>query len=441
MGSYLGPHPRPPHPPRKVPPPKEREIGMEVFFTSTPGVGGRIKVYPEDFVVEEIPRLPPPGDGKYVIARVESRGWETNALLKKFSAALSIPVGAIGFAGMKDKRAVTRQIMSFPCSIENVSGMNIRNVRVEVMYRSYSPIFRGNLEGNRFEVVVRDIADDIESVRKTAEEIENAGGFPNFFGVQRFGVVRPITHLVGKHILRGDMKKAVMTYIGNPIKGEDEEDYRARKFIEESMDFEEGLKIYPRRLVFERQMIEHLSKKKEDWQGALKKLPRNLSVMFVHAYQSYIFNRVLSMRLKMGIPVNEAIEGDIVITFENGDVQSRKGIKVKKSNIEKINRQIRKGNCFPSGIIAGYDSNFADGKMGEIERKVMEEEGINPEDFLVHDIPFLSSKGMRRIIISPLKRINWSMEKGMLKLSFSLSKGCYATSLLREFMKGDIKNY
>jgi len=64
--------------PLPSPPQQEKEIGMEVFFTRTPGVGGRIKVYPEDFVVEEISRLPPPGDGKYVIARVESRGWETN---------------------------------------------------------------------------------------------------------------------------------------------------------------------------------------------------------------------------------------------------------------------------------------------------------------------------------------------------------------------------
>ncbi|MCD6146474.1 MAG: tRNA pseudouridine(13) synthase TruD, partial [Thermoplasmata archaeon] len=141
------------------------------------------------------------------------------------------------------------------------------------------------------------------------------------------------------------------------------------------------------------------------------------------------------------IPINEAVEGDIIITFENGDVQSRKGIKVKKSNIEKINNQIRKGNCFPSGIIMGYDAEFAEGEMGEIERKVIEKEGITPEKFVVHDIPSLSSGGMRRIILSPLKRIRWEMGDSILKLSFSLPKGCYATCLLREFMKTEIKNY
>lgn len=423
------------------PPPQEKYIGMEVFFTSTPGVGGRIKVYPEDFLVEEIPVLPHPGDGKYVIARVEARGWEMNALLKKFSAILRIPVSAIGFAGMKDRRAVTRQIMSFPCPIDEVAKINLRNVRVEVLYRSYKPIFRGQLKGNKFDVVVRDVKDDVSSVKITAEEIENAGGFPNFFGVQRFGVMRPITHTVGKYILLGDMEKAVMTYVANPIEGEDESSYNARKFLEDNMDFAGALKMYPKRLIFERQMIEHLSRREGDWTGALKKLPKNLSVMFIHAYQSYLFNRILSMRLKRGIPINEAVEGDIIITFENGDVQSRKGIKVKKSNIEKINNQIRKGNCFPSGIIMGYDAEFAEGEMGEIERKVIEEEGITPEKFVVHDIPFLSSGGMRRIILSPLKRIRWEMGDSILKLSFSLPKGCYATCLLREFMKTEIKNY
>jgi len=81
------------------------------------------------------------------------------------------------------------------------------------------------------------VKEDEDSVKRTAEEIESAGGFPNFFGVQRFGIMRPITHTVGKYILLGDMEKAVMTYVANPIEGEDESSYNARKFLEDNMDF------------------------------------------------------------------------------------------------------------------------------------------------------------------------------------------------------------
>jgi len=423
------------------PPATEKEVGMEVFFTGTQGIGGRIKVEPEDFVVEEISTPPPPGDGKYTIARVEAKGWEMNALLKKMSSRLGIPVSAIGFAGMKDKRAITRQIMSFPCAMKDVSSVKLPGVNIDVLHKSRQKVFRGNLKGNRFDVLIRDTDGKKETVEKIYREIDRVGGFPNFFGIQRFGVIRPITHLVGKYIVLGDMKKAVMTYAANPIVGENEDSYMARKFLEETHDFSAALKIYPEKLTFERDMIYHLSKKEGDWKGALEKLPRNLSVMFVHAYQSYLFNRMLSMRLKMGLPINEAVEGDIIIDFKNGDVQSRNGKIVRKKNIDKVNRQIEKGNCFPSGAIIGYDTELADGVMGEIERRIIEEEGIEPEKFAIHEMPFLSSRGMRRIILSPVGGMKWNMVGKSLRVSFSLPRGCYATCLLREFMKADMQNY
>ncbi|MEA2053807.1 MAG: tRNA pseudouridine(13) synthase TruD [Candidatus Thermoplasmatota archaeon] len=423
------------------PPAQEKEIGMDVFFTKIPGLDGRIKVVPEDFVVEEISIFPPPGDGKHVIARVEAKGWEMNALLNRMAAKLGMPVNFIGFAGTKDKRAVTRQIMSFPCSIESVSNMKLPGVEIEVLYKSHRPVFRGGLKGNRFDVTIRDVEEDEITVERICREIEKSGGFPNFFGIQRFGIIRPVTHLVGKYIVLGDMKKAVMNYVANPIKGEEQSSYKAREFLEETMDFSEALKIYPKKLLFERRMIAYLSKNEEDWTGALKKLPKNLSSMFIHAYQSYLFNKILSMRLKEGIPINRAIEGDIVITLSKGEVQSRHGIEVTKNNLDKVNHQIEKGNCFPSGIIIGHNIRFANDIMGKIERKVLKEESVMPEKFIIPGMPFLSSQGIRRIILSPVRKIRWKMEDKTLRLSFSLLKGCYATCLLREFMKGDVQNY
>ncbi|MBC7129286.1 MAG: tRNA pseudouridine(13) synthase TruD [Thermoplasmatales archaeon] len=418
----------------------EKIIGIEVFLTKSPGIGGKIKMFPEDFIVEELPVYPKPGDGKFVIARVASCNWEANRLIEALASAAKISPNSIGYAGIKDRRAITVQIMSFPSEIENLRKVNLKDVKIDILYKSRERVYKGKLTGNYFHIIVRNIKGNHEDVEKIMNEILKIGGFPNFFGIQRFGIARPITHLVGKYIIKNEMKRAVMTYIGNPMQGEDEESYKARKFLEETEDFEKSLEIYPKKLIFERRIIKHLSENKDDWTGAILKLPKNLIKIFVHAYQSYLFNRILSERIKEGIPINRAIEGDIVIPFR-GEIQTYDGIIVTNENIEKINNQIEKGKCYPSAIIFGYDSLFAGKKMGEIEKRIIEEEEIKQEDFKVRHIPFLSCRGMRRIIFVPIKNLKWKVEENNLFIDFFLPKGCYATSLLREIMKGEVYDY
>ena len=416
----------------------EKEIGIEVFVTKARGIGGKIKKEPEDFIVEEVSIYPPPSNGRYVIARVKARNWEMNRLIEKLAYNLKISPNSIGYAGIKDKRAITTQIMSFPVSIERLKNVKIPDVEIEILYKSSKPVYSGKLIGNRFHIVVRDIEAGEEDVKKIMHEIEELALVPNFFGVQRFGIARPITHLVGKYILKNDFEKAVMTYIAHPIKGEDEESYEARKFLEETRDFEEALKLYPKKLVFERRIIEHLALHPNEWKEALLKLPKNLVRIFLHAYQSYLFNKILSRRIKKGLPLNEAVEGDIVIPWENEMViQSNEGIKVNKVNKEKINKQIKRRKCFPSAAIYGYDLLKAEGEMGEIEEEIAREEGISEEEFKMPHMPEFACKGMRRVIAVPLKNIKWKFHGKNLYLSFFLPKGCYATSLLREIMKAE----
>ncbi len=415
------------------------------FFSSMDGIGGKIKSVAEDFIVEEIPLslFPPRQKGKFTIATVTAKNWETNGLINELAKNLGISRRKIGFAGTKDKKAITTQLMSFPVPLEKVEKINIRRVKIENCYRSDQPIRIGDLEGNRFTIIIREISlsrDEIEKrIKKVVDEILLMKGFPNFFGVQRFGTSRPITHLVGKFIVKGEMEKAVMCYMANPIEGEGNEAYKTREFLEESMDFDKALKIYPRYLSFERTMISHLARKQGDWIGALHRLPKNLLLMFIHAYQSYLFNEILSERLEH-LPITKAVVGDIVIpSRKRVETESRKGILVEKRNLDKVNRQIEKGNAFVSGIIFGYESRFAKGKMGEIERRIIEREGLSKKDFIISKIPELSCKGLRRILLTPLNEIKWEfLDEKSLKLEFELPKGCYATSLLREFMKDDM---
>lgn len=430
----------------------EKIVGIETFFTTSKGVGGKLRLLPEDFVVHEVSNYPPKKEkGKFTIADVTATNWETNLLVREISNRLHVSRQRIGFAGTKDKRAKTTRLMSFfNISIEKLSEINIKDVKIENIYSSDHPVKIGNLLGNSFEITIRNINKKIKSdyAKDVASFIEKQGGFSNFYGIQRFGIIRPITHIVGKHIVKGDFEKAAMSYIANPIIGENNDSYSLRERLEKTHDFSEALKSYPNQLNYEKAILNKLVVSPKDFTGALKELPKNLLTMFIYAYQSYFFNRVLSERIRKKLPLNEAIVGDIVLPIRKGIIDEE-GILVKDSNIEKVNKQISKGKAAVSGILFGSDSVFSDGEMGEIEHGIIDNEKIDHRDFIIPEIPHISSAGSRRPILGSVKDLDFKLisdelnkDKSALILKFGLKKGCYATSLLREFMKADdIKNY
>jgi tRNA pseudouridine13 synthase len=430
----------------------ERIVGIETFFTPYEGVGGKLRTEPEDFLVNEISNYPSKSkNGKYIIADVTTRIWETNLLVRELSNRLHISRQRINFAGTKDKRAIATRLMSiFGISSEKLSNIKIKDVKIDNIYRSDFSVRIGNLIGNRFEITIRNIenSEKLENIKKIANFIENYGGFPNFYGIQRFGIIRPITHVVGKYIVKDDYENAVMSYIANPIIGEEEDSYKLREKLEETKNFSEALKSYPIYLNYEKAILNKLVKNPNNYIDAIKELPKNLLTMFIYAYQSYLFNRILSERIRRKIPFNRAIVGDMILPIRRGVIDEN-AIKVSDSNIDKVNLQISKNKAVVSGILFGSDTIFSDGEMGEIEHKIIDSEKIDPRDFIIPDIPRISSYGSMHPLISSIDNIDYStkndeLNKGKKKaiLKFELKKGCYATSLLREFMKADdIKNY
>lgn len=430
----------------------EKKAGINTFYTDFKGTKGKLRKTPEDFFVEEISNFPSEQEnGRFTIAEVTSTNWETNRLIKDLSNWLHISKRRINFAGTKDKRAKTKQLMSFHnIPIDELKKINLRNVEIKNIYRSNKPVKIGNLEGNFFDIKIRNIESSItkKDVKKIVDFFKEKKGFPNFFGIQRFGIVRPITHIVGKYLVKGDIKKAVMTYIANPNKDEDEDTYNVRKKLEETLDFTWAIKNYPHKLNFEIAILNKLVKNPDNYVGALKELPKNLLTMFVYAYQSYLYNKILSERIKKNIPIDRAIVGDIILPVRKNEIQNEY-ILVKEKNIEKINTQISKNKAYVSGILVGSDICFADGDMGEIEHKIISQEKIDPRDFIIPEIPFISSYGTRRPIFSEVKKLDYKFlkddldpKKDMINLKFELNKGCYATSFLREILKADdIKSY
>jgi tRNA pseudouridine13 synthase len=426
---------------------EEAELGLEVFLSQDiRGIGGKLRKTPEDFVVDEI-SLPPTetSSGDVVIARVWHRNWEANRLVRRLSSNLRVGRGSVGFAGTKDGRSVATQLMSFKSDIESVRALDIPDVRILEAYTSNRMISIGDLVGNTFSVRVSDVDQDSD-VRDTCDAVrsrmDRIGGFPNFFGVQRFGSVRPITHQIGRDLARGDPEGAVMRYAANPL-GNGSEGDDARRALQETGDFERAAKELPVRFAFERMMVTHLVENPGDYIGALRRLPRNLLMMFVHAYQSYMFNRILSERMRRGIPIHEPVEGDFVLPLDkNGVPDHDNPIDVTADNIGKARRNSAAGKAFVAGVLFGTDSVFAEGVMGEIERKVVEAEGISAQDFQIVGLREASSKGSRRELLAPVRGLAIDFpDDDAVRFTFALNKGCYATCLLREFMKADISHY
>ncbi len=423
----------------------EHNIGIEVYFTEEEGIGGKLKTFPQDFVVDEDFIEPLHQEtGPFTWALVRSTNWETNKLVRAFSRNLTISRDDISFSGNKDKRAVTTQQFSFKTPVERVLKLDIKNVEVLNAHTSRKFIKIGELYGNIFDIVLRNLQFGNEEERQAATQrvtkmtgkIREVGGYPNFFGIQRFGNLRPITHLTGRQVILGNFREAVRTYVGQSSIYEDETLTQARECYYKDEDPESCFEIMPKVCNFERSMLYHLIQKPGDFVGALYQLPRNLLMMLVHAFQAYLFNQILSERIRQGYAINEALEGDIILPLAQRGLPSHHHyIRVKEENLSKINKNLKKNKGFVGGLIFGAQSTFAEGIPGEMERKVIQKEDIDRERFVVPEIPQCSSMGLRREITSVVSGLYTQMGKDWCRFIFRLNKGCYATSLLREYMK------
>ena len=419
---------------------------MRNYLCPADGTGGHLKTLPEDFVVREISDPPrEKASGDYAIATVTSRNWETNRLVRIMARSIGMSRERIGFAGTKDKRAVTTQLMSFKCPSEDLSRIDLKDVEVSGVYRGSRAIQIGDLVGNEFEITVRDCTMDPSLIPETVAEdisvIRANGGFPNYFGVQRFGVVRPVTHLVGERLVRGDIEGAVRTYVCFTTPEEDEALRETRTSLEGTDDWGAAAKVMPEQMSYEKTMAQMLAGG-GSWTDAIDALPANLQMMFVHAYQSYIFNEILSLRMDRGLPLNMPVVGDVVIPLDsNRNPQHENPVMTTSKNLDLVARQVRAGKAFVTGALFGSESVLAEGEPGEIEREVIERNSLEPQDFVIPGLPRCSSKGGRRELLCPVKDIGSEFGDEGYILSFSLPKGNYATCLMREFMKSEMRDY
>ncbi|MCI7291466.1 tRNA pseudouridine(13) synthase TruD [Methanobrevibacter woesei] len=418
-------------------------LNANTYVTKEEGIGGTIRNQYEDFYVEEIPDLIPTGEGPNVWIWIEKIGRTTLDVVLDIARDLHIDRKRMGFAGMKDKKARTRQWicisnMDSEEQFEQVKALSGQIYKTDFLkvIRGRKKLRMGQLKGNKFRILIRDI-DDVEKSAEIASDILKqleVTGVPNYFGWQRFGKPRTNTHLVGEALVENDLKKAVGRYIGNPTEEEHEENQKARKAYDDG-DLEKSLELMGKGMRYEKMMIRELikdSKKGEltdkSYKNALHALPKPLQRMFVHAYQSFLFNAAVSKRVEMGI--NKYIEGDIIINNEERIVRDK--------TPEEYQELIDTFQVNPTSPLYGTKVPFAGGTVGEMEKSILDNYGLSKEDFEVPKMPRLGSHGLRRSMRFQVWDTSAiATDEGVLT-EFSINKGSYATAVLREVMKKDV---
>ncbi|WP_297064573.1 tRNA pseudouridine(13) synthase TruD [Thermococcus sp.] len=402
------------------------------YLSEKPGIGGRIKVFPEDFVVIEEP-LPSVFEGKkHAVFLLKKRNWDTMTAIKEIAKRAGISYRDIGFAGTKDRHAVTYQYISVPADAKDkVESVQIRDV--ELKFVSYGRFIKlGHLLGNRFRIIVRDVDEKaFERAKEIVGELREKGGFPNYFGYQRFGERRVVNHLVGRLLLQRKFEEAARLFLGyaDGRMGGDE----ARRNFWETGDVNRALEEFPRFLRYERTLL-YIYKKTGSWKRAFLSLPLPVMRIFIHAYQSYLFNLYLSRRMEE-LPLNEALVGDIVVQVKGGIPYRDRTYRVTETNRAFVNEKIKKNRAMVSGPLFGFAMRRAKGLPGRLEEEILEEEGLNLETFKKLPKPMAEPGGRRELLIRPLGLTYGYIPKTGMCFRFFLPKGVYATSVLREIMK------
>ncbi|WEL24937.1 tRNA pseudouridine(13) synthase TruD [Haloferax volcanii] len=452
--------------------PLERAVGIDSYVSDADGVGGRLRVAPEDFRVRELelgslnvrPPDAPTGDFPNLVLRVTLRGWDTNDFAGRLSDELGASRERVSWAGTKDKHAVTTQLFTVNGG-DAADVPEIPNADIEVVGRLGRTLDFGDLAGNGFRIRVRDpeTPDNAAAVTDALTEFggrEGRVGVPNFFGHQRFGSIRPITHTVGLHVVRGEWREAVLAYCGGPTEDEPEETQAGRAVVDEEAasadpDWHRALDRIPGYLGYERGMLHRLAEDgaetDEDWRNALESVPSNLQRLFVNAAQSYAFNRMLSERLDRGLPFDEPVEGDVVCFADRDAPEGLELPDVSRlqtatgRRVDVMSRHIERGRAFVTAPLVGTDTELAEGEQGDIERAVLDDLDLEPGDF---DLPGnFRSTGTRRAI---LVRTDLDVERESgdddadtdaaggaddLVFDFTLPHGSYATAVMREYLK------
>jgi tRNA pseudouridine13 synthase len=396
------------------------------FLTRGPVLRAVFKARWEDFEVVEIPARQPAGAGDHVWIEVEKRGLTTPRAAAELAAQLGVKPSTVGYAGMKDARAVARQWMS----VEHVDpdhALSIEVPRLRVLRAARHPrkLRRGWHEGNRFRVLLRPLretdstgsnGDDDWAHRHLARVrdalgVLAAGGVPNYYGPQRFGT-------------RGDTWEGIFADTGDIL--------RARELFDEGR-YDDAAGTWPRGFGQCARLARAMERTEGDAARALPVVGKRMLRLYGSAYQSWLFNAVLAERVRTG-GVARLLAGDLAWKHDSEGL-----FKVVAPAVEQ-----HRADAFeisPTGPLVGQRMKEPAGQAVTLENRILRAVGLRREELESRVMAPLT--GRRRPLRFQLRDVGVAPgSDGLgpyLELCFRLPPGCYATAVLREVGKGGIE--
>ncbi len=415
------------------PPPTER-----VYLTGDlPPVRGRTREQPEDFVVAEVPLYEPCGEGEHLYVEIEKRGVSTHEAVRLLANALGASPRAIGYAGLKDAKAITRQTLSIGGGVdaEALAALDDDDrIRVLSAARHRNKLKVGHLAGNRFRIRMRGVdADGADRAERVLERLARSG-VPNYFGLQRFGFRRN-THRLGAALVRNTPTELLAELVGRPQDHESEACQEARRRFDAG-DVAGARELFPPSFAAERAALAALAKQPDALERAVRAIPKKMRGLYASAYQSELFNRYLSRVLAAdedaGLPRFDRLgQGEVATLHRNGAA-------FLVTDPEREATRVAAIEISPSGPIFGTKLlRPLGGPARELEDAILAEEGLDGAEGFAALAP-LGLKGERRPLRFAVSDVSVEREDDAIVLAFGLPKGCYATAVLEEIAKAPV---
>ncbi|HXG06318.1 MAG TPA: tRNA pseudouridine(13) synthase TruD, partial [Nitrososphaera sp.] len=294
----------------------DRLAGIGCYCTNFAGTGGSIKRESESFRVSEVidqslaDSISQVFDDRhrYPIYLLEKRDIDSNHALLEIQRECGIRLRVMG---IKDAKAVTTQYAGSD-RIMRTPPAELRTKHTRLTLRGFTmrPLGKEYLVGNEFEITIQD-----PRSRNLSEFLPEIYKIGNFYGLQRFGSERLVTHLVGKEIVKRNFKRAVELLLSYTTEYDTPMSREIRNKCADPGNYRQVLKILPRGMDIERLVISALVAGR-DPVAALRAIPVTIRRLFVHAYQAYIFNKCLSEAIIRGEDLMQPKEGDLCFEME-----------------------------------------------------------------------------------------------------------------------------
>jgi tRNA pseudouridine13 synthase len=416
---------------RKSSPDIDKLAGIEYYTTEFDGIGGTIKKNTEDFHVQEIineiflSQISPEQTASNIfpVYEIRKKGIDSSHAILTLSKKTGLDLKIVG---IKDAKATTIQYAS-SSTRKVVKNIDLGKIKLTLVGFSRKPIEKNNLVGNTFEIrIVEPKRDKLDNISQFLYDINSLG---NYYGLQRFGSERLVTHLVGKAILERKFDKATEILMTCTTKYDSKFSREIREKLRDIKSNPNLLHEIPPGMDIEKNLAQAILRGKDSI-SALRTIPINIRRLFVQAFQAYLFNKTLSIAIREDFSLNVPEENDLCF-----DVYGDSLIFGKIRKYEKEKPTDSRIHRLPIIRLPGYSFQPGKNRFDKILKEFMKSEHMTAKDFFIKEMQELSESGGFRQACFVCKNFKHKIEENSLLVGFSVPKGSYATILLREIIK------